>query len=92
MVSEWSGPHTDSALRLGLLQPAAPQQGRAQSQLRAGEEVSGARMSTLGAKACLTWVYRVEYWDKYILQDVTDVILAAVLFPEASNLPNIHRK
>lgn len=89
MVSEWSGPHIYSALRFGVLRPAAPQQGKTQRQIRAGEEVSGARMSTLGAPACLTSGYRVESWDRYILQDVTDVVLAAVVFPEARNLPHV---
>lgn len=65
MVSEWSEPHTYSALRFGLLRPAAPHRGRARRQIRAGEEMSGARTSTLGAAACLTSGHRVEFWDMF---------------------------
>lgn len=48
MVSERSGPHDYSAPRFGVLR-RAPKRGRAKRQIRAGGEVSGARMSTPGA-------------------------------------------
>ena len=60
--------------------------------MRKGEEVFGTRMSTQGPLFCFGLAYKVESWDRYILQNDGYVPLADVLFPLPCNVPLVVQK